>query len=336
MSKALEIYPWQSKVWGRLTQDTQHLPHALLLHGRTGIGKYTFACVLAKFLLCQHKSADDHACGVCASCHWFEDESHPDFRLLSPEQEPEDEDGVVATKKKKKKTQISVAQVRDLSDFIGLSSHHSGGLRIILIQPAEALNIASANALLKMLEEPAPGVVFILITHQLQRLLPTIISRCQKIAMPIPDAPQALEWLEGLGVPSAKEQLAYFEASPLKVLEAQEQFSQLAQVWQMLSMGNKLAPSVVAPLMCANSPEMGIVALQKWLYDMMSIKLSQQVRYHLRHAKALQLLAEKVNLARLIEMQKKSNGMRELALHPLNHELQMESLLHDYIKLFQS
>ena len=204
MNNVTKIYPWQTEVWQRLNQDSQRLPHALLLHGRAGIGKYDFARNLSQALLCTSKSIGGNACGVCSSCNWFNDESHPDFRLLSPEQESDVEDESVAVKKTKKKTQISVAQIRDLNDFLSLSSHRSNGLRIVLIHPAEALNIASANALLKMLEEPASGVIFILVAHQLQRLLPTIISRCQKINMPVPDEKQALAWLDEQGIQNAK------------------------------------------------------------------------------------------------------------------------------------
>jgi DNA polymerase-3 subunit delta' len=191
MSYINKIYPWQVQVWQHLNQDNRRMPHALLLHGRAGIGKYDFARHFSQALLCSNKNAQGLACEKCSSCNWFNDNSHPDFRLLSPEQEAEAEDEVVSTKKTRKKTQISVAQIRDLSSFLSLTSHCSGGLRIILIHPAESLNIASANALLKMLEEPAEGVIFILVAHQLQRLLPTIISRCQKINMPIPDETQA-------------------------------------------------------------------------------------------------------------------------------------------------
>jgi len=89
---------------------------------------------------------------------------------------------------------------------LSLSSHQNDGLRIVLIHPAEALNAASANALLKMLEEPMPDVLFILITHQLQRLLPTIISRCQKVKMPSPTEAEALAWLNMHEVSQAETQ----------------------------------------------------------------------------------------------------------------------------------
>lgn len=329
-----KLYPWQHGVWEQLTQDPSRQPHALLLHGRAGIGKFDFARYFSQSLLCLNNSATGHACGECASCHWFNDEGHPDFRLLSPEQENESEEEGTPAKKTKKKTQISVAQIRELSSFLSLSSHRSGGVRVVLIHPAESLNVASANALLKMLEEPASGVIFILVAHQLQRLLPTIISRCQKVNMPIPSETQALAWLGEQNIPNAKQQLAYSDGSPLRVFVEQAQFAQLAEIWKQLVLGATLQPSTVAPMLQANSVETGIMALQKWLYDLAAIRLTKQTRYHLAQVNTLQVLADKVNLSALFQLQKKLDALRQLALHPLNHELQMETLLVDYTKLF--
>lgn len=335
MSKFNPIYPWQNALWHSLTQSRSKLHHAFLMYGRAGVGKYDFALNFSQSLLCPNKNETGYACQQCASCHWFSDESHPDFRLITPEQNDSADEDVSSAKKTKKKTQISVAQIRELSDFLSLSSHQSSGLRIVLIHPAEALNLAAANALLKMLEEPAPDVVFILIAHQLQRLLPTVLSRCQKIKMPIPDQTQALDWLNGNGVSNAVQQLAYMEGSPIKVFNEQADFAHLTQIWGQLALGQKLDPQFVAPLVIAHSVEMGVIAIQKWIYDILAVKLSQQVRYHLQHANALQALAEKVNLGKLFDFQKKTNELRKLATHPLNHELQMESLLVDYTKLFR-
>lgn len=335
MNKFTEIYPWQEGLWQNLNQGRQKLHHAFLMHGRSGIGKYDFALSFSKALLCPNKNHTGHACNECSSCRWFGDESHPDFRLISPEQESSSDEETVTAKKTKKKTQISVAQIRELSDFLSLSSHQTSGLRIILINPAESLNLASANALLKMLEEPAPGVIFILIAHQLQRLLPTIISRCQKINMPVPDEAQALAWLNLKGVQNPAQQLAYLEGSPIKVLSEQAQFDQLSEIWKHLALGRKLDSQAAAPVLITSSVETGIVAVQKWLYDIVTIKLGQQLRYHVQHGRALQVLADRVNLGRLFELQKKTNELRKLASHPLNHELQMENLLVEYTKVFE-
>lgn len=335
MNKLNSIYPWQEALWKNLHQSQAKRHHAFLMHGRPGIGKYDFALSFSQSLLCSNKDALGHACQQCPSCHWFQDESHPDFRLIAPEQNDSTEDETVSTKKIKKKTQISIAQIRELSDFLSLSSHQNNGLRIVLIHPAEGLNLASANALLKMLEEPMPDVLFILIAHQLQRLLPTIVSRCQQVKMPIPNEAQALAWLDANGVNHAAQQLSYMEGSPIKVLNEQSDYESLKQIWSQLAQGQRMEPHVAAPIVIASSVEAGVIAVQKWIYDLLAIKLSQQVRYHVSYANALQALAEKVNLSKLFEFQKKTIELRKLVMHPLNHELQMESLLLDYIKLFK-
>lgn len=330
-----KLYPWQTSAWRKLQQESARLPHALLLHGQAGVGKYDFALNLSKSLLCRQSTNDGFACEACSSCNWFAEGNHPDFHLLSPEQEADAEDEAATTKKTKKKTQISVSQIRELANFTGLSSHRSDGLRIILVHPAEALNTASANALLKMLEEPSTGVVFILVSHQIQRLLPTILSRCHKIAMPVPNEAEALEWLNTQGVLNAKEQLDYLEGSPIKVVEQQSQLSQIKDIWRLLALADKLQPHVAAPSIIASSAEQGIITVQKWLYDIASMRLSSQIRYHTALAKTFQGLAEKVHLSRLFDLQKKADELRKLANHPLNHDLQMESLLLDYTKIFK-
>lgn len=337
MSDLYNLYPWQASLWQHLRVGRDTLHHALLMHGRAGIGKFNFALHLSKALLCSSPDDMGHACSNCASCHWFDDDSHPDFRLLSPEQASEGDDETALAKKTKKKTQISVAQIRELNDFLTLSSHQSKGLRIVLIHPAESLNQASANALLKMLEEPAAGVIFILVAHQLQRLLPTVISRCRKINMPIPTQDQSLAWLNMQGVcKDTALQLAYLEGSPVKVLAEQSSFDVLPEIWNQLALGRKLEPHKVSPVVIADSVENGVIAVQKWLYDLVAVKLGQKARYHLQHERTLQALADKVNLPRLFDLQKKTNELRKLASHPLNQELQMESLLTEYTKVFQS
>ena len=338
------LYPWQLNAWRQLNKDKQRMPHALLFHGRAGTGKLSFAQFFSQSLLCSAPNQNQEACGVCASCHWFLEESHPDFKVLTPEQEGDAEEGA-ATKKVKKKTQISVAQIRELSQFLNMTSHQHGGLRIVLVQPAESLNTASANALLKMLEEPAAGVLFILVSHQIERLLPTVLSRCQKIAMPLPSEAESLTWLNTQGIQNAAEQLAYYDSSPLIVLQEQGQYAQIKALWQMLAMGAKLNPYTCASgllssfasaqLPPAYAVEASITALQKWIYDIVLTKLTQSVRYHPQHAKTFQVLAENVNLSLIFSMQKELLELRKLASHPLIHELQIERLMFDYTKVFK-
>jgi DNA polymerase-3 subunit delta' len=331
-------YPWQSDVWQRLYEARERLPHALLLHGRSGIGKLDFAQYLSKSLLCQSPKTGWQACEICSSCGWFSQNNHPDYRLLTPEQDASDDDDVAeSARKSARKSQISVAQVRELSSFLELSSHRIGGLRIALIHPAETLNASSANALLKMLEEPPAGVIFILVSHQPQRLLPTIVSRCQKIDMPVPETAIALQWLQQKGLKDPALSLSYAGGSPLLALkDAEESGQSFGNIIKLLSQGEKLDPFATAPLCAVRGMETATQVLQKWIYDLLAYRLTGEVRYHVQHTSTLQALSKSVDLSLLLDFQRKLDGARNSAAHPLNSELQLESLLLQYIHIFST
>ncbi len=174
------IYPWQHTQWERLRQAraTDHLPHALLLHGPRGAGLHAFAEHLAAWMLCCGEQ--DPPCGSCKDCLLYAAATHPDLKRLAPEEEGR---------------QIRIEAVRDLIDFIGLKSH-GGRFKLALIEPAEAMNRNAANALLKTLEEPPPGTLIILVTHQPQALPVTIRSRAQAVEVDCLPRSVAAEWLD--------------------------------------------------------------------------------------------------------------------------------------------
>jgi DNA polymerase-3 subunit delta' len=180
----MQILPWQETQWQRLVSqaNARTLPHAFLFSGQAGIGKAQFAKSLAAFLLCDDKAAAasrSKACGNCKQCKLFEAETHPDFKLIQPEE------GAAS---------IKVDQIRNLVEFFGQSSLQ-GGRKVTVLMPAESMNINAANALLKTLEEPSANSVIILVSHQAGMLLPTIRSRCQVVDFSIPSESQATNWL---------------------------------------------------------------------------------------------------------------------------------------------
>src|SRR5262245_19239471 len=213
-------YPWHTEAASALLARKDRLPHAMLFCGRAGIGKLAFAEALARTLLCERAGAKG-ACGKCASCNWMGQGSHPDFRRLEPEilsEAPEQEEG---SEKKKPSSEIKIEQVRALADFIAMTSHH-GGAKVVLIHPAETLNINAANALLKSLEEPPPGTYFLLVAHRWHQLLPTIRSRCERVALPAPDRKAAHRWLAEQKLPDAELALAQAGEAPLAAQQYDE------------------------------------------------------------------------------------------------------------------
>lgn len=325
-------YPWLAQNWQQLMQQRARLPHAILLKGRAGIGKHAFAVALAKALLCRNTAPEGQACGHCQSCNWFEEGAHPDYKWLTPEQEDSSED---TGKKSPKRTVISVAQIRQLADFISLTSHQAG-LKVIVLSPAESLNTASANALLKMLEEPPPGTLFILVSSQPQRLLPTIISRCQAIALPMPNAKNAHHWLAMQGVDNADKWLAEAGGAPLLAASLSEQSVVSGVLLKHLAQGGVMNPFATAPEFLSLGMESALQILQKWAYDLQRCRQTQTLHYFPAYRNAFQALSKSVNLSSLMQYQRVLSDAKRVANHPLNNELQLENLLLQYTHLFKS
>ncbi|HZX27437.1 MAG TPA: DNA polymerase III subunit delta' [Telluria sp.] len=332
------IYPWQQAAWQQLQQLRGRLPHALLFHGAQGVGKADFLEAYAKSLLCEAVRADGHACGQCVSCGWFEQGSHPDYRRVRPEAledeapaEGEEGDDGKKSKTKNPSREIKIEQIRALADFMNISTHRQG-LRVVVLYPAEALNTPASNALLKTLEEPPPGSVFLLASHSLDRVLPTILSRCRKFALPLPDEAQALAWLKEQGLADADGWLREQGGAPLAALEASAAGSRedLEVLLAFLA-----RPSVEGALKGADklskAPLAALVAWQqRWLYDVAAVKLAGRVRYYPRYHKELAALAATVHTANLMRAVKAANERRAVAEHPLSPKLFVEDMLLDY------
>ena len=178
------------------------MPHALLLCGPAGLGKRMFAERFVRGLLCQQPVAGD-ACGQCRSCALLTAGSHPDRVEL----------GYGLRKDGVQRSEIVVDQIRELSARLAMSSQF-GGWQIATIDPADALNAAAANALLKTLEEPASQTLMILVADAPWRLPQTIRSRCQRIEFHLPAHADAVAWLASHGVQDAASALASTGGNP--------------------------------------------------------------------------------------------------------------------------
>lgn len=339
------MFPWQESAWQQLQQLRERLPHAILFHGAEGIGKTFFAERFAQSLLCQSPVAGGHPCGRCDSCGWFSQYSHPDYRRVRPElldesEAGEGEEGEPADTKKSKSTkapskEIKIDQIRALADFMNISTHRQG-MRVILLYPAEALNTAAANALLKTLEEPPPATMFLLVSNSIERLLPTILSRCRKFALAMPAPEQALAWLKEQGVDDADVWLAEQGGAPLAAYALAQ--SEVREVMDEF-LRTLAHPGVETALKTADRmqkmPLNELVAwMQRWLYDMFSLKLAERIRYYPRYRREIGALAERVRTDDLLRVLKSVKERRAVADHPLSAKLFIEDMLLDYASLF--
>lgn len=325
-----ELYPWQNELWQRWAGLRQRLPHAILLKGAQGIGKFDFAMNLAQSLLCEAPRADGLACQDCPSCHWFNQETHPDFRLIQSDalsaQDEEKEDG------KKPGRQISVDQIRSLSSFANLSAHQ-GGYRVVLIHPAESMNANAANALLKTLEEPSGRMLIILVSHKPQQLLPTILSRCLVLAAPMPSPEASAAWLQQQDIANPTAMLAQAGFAPLQALRLAEEASgadEYSRFLQEIRQPAKFDVYALAEQLQRTEPVRVIHWLQQWCYDLNSAKLTGKVRYHPELTDSINKLSIKIAVLDLLRFQKELLVAKREAFHPLNPKLLFESLFLSY------
>ncbi|HEX5756525.1 MAG TPA: AAA family ATPase, partial [Arenimonas sp.] len=188
--------PWQQAVLdtalGALAE--RRLGHALLLVGPEHMGKAEFADALAQRLLCATPGDDGLACGRCRGCQLYAHGTHPDFRRETLQ---------VNEKTGKQRSEIVIDQVRGLGAWFALTPQ-LGGAQVALIDPADSMNTATSNALLKTLEEPAPNRFLLLVSSRPGRLPATIRSRCQRLLFRLPPRAEALAWLHSRGHEAAR------------------------------------------------------------------------------------------------------------------------------------
>lgn len=324
----MEALPWHRSEIERIVSARHRLPNALLIHGRQGIGKLFFARGVAQSLLCESPGPTGMACERCAACGWFESANHPDFRLIEPGSLAEtDEDEPDA---RKPSTQILIEQIRELPDFINISSHR-GGTKVVLIHPAEALNVNAANALLKNLEEPPAGTFFLLVAHRIHYLLPTIRSRCQQVALPGPRPEAAIAWLRTQGTRDPELALAHTGNSPLlaQQLAGQEYWQQRALFLAHIESAGFDALWVAEQI--RDYAVRDIVSwLQKWTFDLVSQRFLGKVRYNPDHAAAISGLAAHIEPLGILRFHREVLSLQRVINHPLNPRLLIEQLLLDY------
>ena len=323
------IYPWHQSDWQQLAAHWRQLPHALLFSGRENTGKTAFARHLAATLLCEQATADRQPCGQCPSCHLFAQNSHPDFYELTPEI-PEGE--TVG----RKLLQIKIDAVRGIVDGIHLTSVR-GGLRVVLVHPAEGMNLQAANSLLKVLEEPPEHVVFLLVTHARDKLLPTIKSRCRQMVLPPPSHSQALHYLRERGVAQAEALLAFHSGAPL-FEHAPESDELRAELLRLLAAPRLLAILDYAAAFDRQKQPLAVFIgwMQKWLLDVGLAQQKMPPLYYPEYAAQSADTAARTEAAALFALAGRLNALSPYGYHTLSVRMQLEYLLTDYLEFWQN
>ncbi|HXM31981.1 MAG TPA: DNA polymerase III subunit delta', partial [Xanthobacteraceae bacterium] len=311
---------WQTAIASSALAHRQRWPHALLITGRRGLGKRLLALHFARALLCEAPQESGEACGVCPSCGYVAQGTHPDLQLIEPV--TYDEEG-----NRTPTDAINVERVRELIEFSQLSPHRQRA-KVGLIAPAEAMNAAAANALLKTLEEPPAGTFLLLVSHQPARLPPTIVSRCRRLPAPEPDRAAAAAWLAQNGIGSADPNLVLAQAggAPLFALvlaaadiqrERDHLLLQLAQPERLspLAFGARLgtAPKDERKTQLANA----VYWLLAWTADLASVAAGAAPSFNPDQGEALARLAGRVARVPLFRYYQELLKQRALISHPL-------------------
>ncbi len=303
----------------------QQRGHALLLLAPQGVGALEFMLTLAQAWLCESAEAAP-PCGRCGSCRLLQSGSHPDLHLLLPEAmrpalgwaaTTEDEPGEGAKGRRKPSRQIRIEEVRLAIDWVVQSSSR-GRAKVLLLHPAEAMNLQSASALLKTLEEPPGRARVLLGAADEARLLPTVRSRCQRIRLAAPPAEVASAWLTEQGVSDAPVLLAAAGGAPLAARELAASGIDAA-AW--LAVPRAVARGQAAPLAGWPVPR-AVDALQKLCHDALVQRAGGMPRYF-----AAQSLPAGADPGRLCAWAKTLSRAARHAEHPWNDALLIEALV---------
>ena len=316
--------PWLSP-WLDAALGSQR-GHAVLIHGPLGIGQWQLSLTLAQAWLCEAGQGMRSPCGQCASCRMVQARSHPDLLVLVPEAqqaalgwtlgEAEAEPAEGSGKRQPSK-EIRVEAVRSAVAFAQTTPAREAG-KVVVLHPAERMNGIAANALLKTLEEPAGTARFILSCAAPESLLPTIRSRCQAFALPLPPADQAATWLAAQGVAQAPVVLAAAGGQPLDAADWVREGLTAPSWVQLPALVQRGEPG---PLASWSLPRV-VDALQKLCHDAMAANVGGQPRYFPADA-----LPRRTDLARLLGWSRELVRAARQAEHPLNAGLAIEALV---------
>lgn len=284
------------------------MPHAVMLQGSAGVGKRCAAAWLAQRALRADSAGPRPVYPLTLPVH-------PDLYWLTPPPE---------------KQAIGVDQIRELVGELSLTSHDGGG-KVAVIDPANAMTASAANSLLKTLEEPPGDALMLLIADRRGWLPATILSRCQRMAVPLPDEATALAWLDRIS-PGAAWPAALQEAggAPLAAISALERLDETIAMARDLAAvaGRQASPIDLAGRWAKHDPDFVL----NWL--------GRQVRHQIILASGGAAMAGKAPMRESVQQRMDSrnlfcyldtiNRLKGQAAGSFNLQLTLESLLIDW------
>jgi DNA polymerase-3 subunit delta' len=320
------ILPWQQPNWEHLNSyiSQQRIPQALLITGRKGLGKYQLATQFTQSLLCTARQNNGLFCNHCSSCLLFTAGTHPDFMLVTPEED---------------KKIIGIDAIRQLITKLTLKPQFES-YRVVLINPADQLNNAAANGFLKCLEEPNERTCIVLLTEKPTKLPATIRSRCQKMTVALPTQQQAKAWLNHEKITENTDiLLSLAQGAPLLAKEYAYDAvikNRLQCFNDWLKVGkSELNPVVLAELWHKQNVAQLLFWQMTWITDMIKSRYSLNTGqlYHADLKNSLQELSLRLNLKSLYRFYDLLLRSQEKIETQTNKQLMLEEILIQWAKL---
>lgn len=321
---------------------------AILLHGAVGLGIWDALFDTASAVLCEQVSIAENidptahkarACGVCAACHLVRAGTHPDLMVLAPDalvpelglNAPEVAESAPSGDKRSLGKDIAIDAIRNLVAWAHGTSHR-GGLKVAVVYPLDAMAPPAANALLKTLEEPPAKLYFLTGTHHLDRVLPTLRSRCRLKPMPRPEHEEALRMLREQGVANPHDAAdwcrnAVYGTAPGEGLDwARKLLTALARP---VRDHRQTGVGVTPPAM-----PVAIAALQKLNVDMLRTQFGMPPIYLPTEAPSLGALGAQAGVGRLQNFWLRLAEYSGTSSFPLHAGLTADALILEFNQLF--
>ena len=320
----MNIYPWQKKTWDSLFLNKTKMPHAFIFYGTQSIEINSFVSELVKSILCSKPSFDNFACNLCKNCLWGE-ENHPDLKIVDNDLDKDQSANI-----------INVSNVRKIKKFLELTPHQSNGKKIVVLYNSEKLTVAASNALLKTIEEPPNDCLIILTINDLANILPTVTSRCRLVSFPKPTSEQAKEVLEKTNNSDLIQNLNLYNNSPLELIDDKDMLLNVNTILIELKKGKEIDLMKINNVWIDNGLVWIVNLLQKWSYELLLSKLSAGNNYFPSDKQVVRDLSLNADLNKLLTFQKSLNKIKSYAKTSVNKEINLNSVMIEYKKIFNT